>query len=71
MKVLIDIQENKVPFIMELLSSFNYVKTQPISKKSEELLMEIEEIKKAFENVELIKAGKLEARPAEALLHEL
>jgi len=71
MKVLVDIQENKVPFIMELLNSFNYIRTQPISKKNEELLMEIEEIRKAFEHAELIKTGKLKTRPAEELLHEL
>jgi hypothetical protein len=33
--------------------------------------MELEEIGKAFEHAELIKAGKLDARPAEELLNEL
>jgi len=71
MKVLIDIPENKIPFIMELLNSFDYVKTQKISKKNETILMEIEEIRKAFEHAELNKAAKPAVRPAEALIQSL
>jgi len=47
------------------------VKARPISASDAALFEEIDEIKKAFKNVEKIKAGKLKGRPAEELLNEL
>ena len=68
MKVLIDIQDNKAAFIMELLNSFSFVKAKPITKEKALL---IEEIKEAVENVKLAKQGKLKAQPLNDLLNEL
>ena len=33
MKVLIDVQDSKAPFFMELMHSFKYVKAQPITNE--------------------------------------
>jgi len=71
MKLLIDIADNKVAGFMEIMKSYSYVKAEPISAPDAELLEEIKEIKKAFKNVEKIKAGKLKGRSAEELLNEL
>lgn len=68
MKVLVDIRDNKAAFVMELLNNFSFVKTKPIS--NEKALL-IEEFKEAIENLKLVKAGKLKARPAKELLDEL
>jgi len=43
MVMLLDIEENKVPFIMEWLNKFSFVKTQPVSEKKVFLLRENKE----------------------------
>lgn len=68
MKVLVDVQDSKAPFFMELMHSFHYVKAKPITNEKA-LLME--EIKEAVENVKLAKKGKLKAKPLNELLNEL
>lgn len=71
MKLLLDIKDNKAEAFMELIKNYSYVKFEPISAPDAELFDEIKEIKVAFKNAELIKAGKLKTRPAEDLLNEL
>jgi hypothetical protein len=71
MKLLIDISDNKAAGFLELIKNYSYVKAKPISVPDAELFEEINEIKKAFKNVEKIKQGKLKGRPAEELLNEL
>ena len=68
MKVLVDIKDNKASFVMELLDSLPFVKTQTLT--SEKALL-IEEIKEGVEEMKLIKAGKKTARNAEEFLNEL
>jgi hypothetical protein len=68
MKVLLDIKDNKAMHLMEVLKGLSYVKTKTIS--NEKALL-IEEIKEAVENLNLVKKGKLKARPAKDLLNEL
>lgn len=68
MKVLLDIKDNKAPFIMELLGSFSYVKTQTITDEKDLL---ISGIKDAVEELNLIKQGKLKGLSAKQLLDEL
>ncbi|MCL2042136.1 MAG: hypothetical protein FWG84_08910 [Bacteroidales bacterium] len=43
MVMLLDIEENKVPFVMEWLNKFSFVKTQPVSEKKAFLLRETKE----------------------------
>jgi hypothetical protein len=68
MKVLVDVKDNKADFIMELLNNFSFVKAKTISPAKAQL---IEDIKEAVENLNLVKKGKLKARPAKDLLNEL
>ena len=68
MKVLLDIQDKKAPFIMEMLENFSYVKAKPLTTYKAGVL---ESIKDAVEEMKLIKAGKLKGRNAEDLIHEL
>jgi len=71
MKLLIDISDKKAAGFLELIKNYSDVKAKSISIPDAELLEEINEIKKAFKNVEKIKKGKLKGRPAEELLNEL
>ena len=68
MKILLDIKESKVPFIMELLKSFSYVKAKPLTPYKAQVL---EKLQEAVENMKLVKEGKLKPRPAKELLDEL
>lgn len=68
MKILLDIKDNKVSFVLELLNSLNFVKVQPLSDEKAE---RINSIKEAVEELNLIKQGKLEGIPAKDLLNEL
>ncbi len=68
MKVLLDIKDSKASFVMELLQNFPFVKAKPISAHKAKVL---EDLKEAVKEMKLIKVGKLKARNAEELFHEL
>jgi len=68
MKAVLDIRDSKALFVMELLSSFSFVKVKPITNEKALLLSELRE---AVDNVNLVKKGKLQARPAKDLLDEI
>ena len=68
MKAVLDIKDSKAPFIIELLGNFSYVRVQPITNEKALLLSEI---KDAVDTVNLVKKGKLQARPAKELLDEI
>lgn len=61
MKVILDIEDNKAAFVMELLSSLSFVKARPLSDENAVL---VDEIKEAVEDLKLVRQGKLKARPA-------
>jgi hypothetical protein len=68
MKVLVEVNDNKGDFILELLNNFSFARAKMISPAKAQLL---EEIKEAVENLNLVKQGKIKARPAKELLDEL
>jgi len=68
MKVLLEIPDNKAAFFMELLNSFSFVKAKPISPKKAQVLLDLKE---AVDTLNLVKEGKLKARQAKELLHEI
>ncbi len=53
---------------MELLSSLKFVKAQPLTPYKSEIL---EGIQQAVTEMNLVKEGKLKARPIQELLDEL
>jgi len=68
MKAILDIKDSRAAFVMELLSNFSFVKVRPITNEKATLL---NEIKEAVDNVNLVKKGKLQARPVKELLDEI
>ncbi|MDR2145803.1 MAG: hypothetical protein LBE91_05015 [Tannerella sp.] len=68
MKAVLDIKDSKASFVMELLGNLPFVKVQPITNEKALLLSEIRE---AVQTVNLIKKGKIQARPAKELLNEI
>lgn len=68
MKVILDIKDEKVPFILELLKNFDYVKAIPLTSSKADVL---EGVKEAVDEVKLIRQGKLKGISARELLNEL
>jgi hypothetical protein len=68
MKLLLDIPDHKANFMLELIKSFRFVKSQTITPaKAQEISTMIE----AIEEVKLAKQGKVKLEKAEDLLNEL
>ena len=68
MKAVLDIKDSRASFVMELLGNFSFVKVKPITNEKALLLSEIRE---AVDTVNLVKKGKIQARPAKELLLEI
>jgi len=68
MKLLLEIRDGKAAHLLEVLRSIPYVKTTMIS---DEKALLIKEIKEAVTELNQVKAGKLNVRPARELLDEL
>lgn len=70
MKVILDIQENRVPFFMELLKSLDYINI--LSEVSnDEKSQTIQDLAEAFNDVKLHNEGKKKLQSAKDLLNEL
>ncbi len=68
MKIILEIRDDKVAFVMELLKNFKFVKARPLSPYKAEVL---EGLKDAVEEINQIKAGKKKAQPLSEFLNEL
>ena len=69
MKILLEVQENKAGFLIELLKSISYVKkATPISASKAEIM---KDISKAIEEFKLIREGELKGIPVKNLLDEI
>jgi hypothetical protein len=67
-KVILDIKDSKVSFVLELLSNLKFVKAKPISSYKSEIL---EGLSDAVEEVKLAKEGKLKLKKASELFDEV
>ncbi|WP_061298389.1 hypothetical protein [Leptospira borgpetersenii] len=68
MKVLLDIKDDKAHSLLEILKGLSFVKTKTLTSPKAKF---IEDVQEAVEEMKLVKAGKLKARPAQDLLDEL
>lgn len=68
MNILLEVNDTKAAFIMELLNSFSFVKAKPISPAKALL---VEEIREAVENMKMVDKGKMIGQPLKELLNEL
>lgn len=70
MKVILDIKENRVPFLMELLKSLDHVDViKEIKDKGKSKA--IQDLAEAFEDVKSFEAGRKKLKSARELLDEL
>lgn len=70
MKVILDIQDSRVPFFMELLESLDYVNILK-EVKDKEKGKAIQDLIEAFNDVKLHQEGKKQLKSAKDLLDEL
>lgn len=68
MKVLLEVKDDKVSFIMELLNNFTFVKAKPISSEKSDVLAGLEE---AVEQVNKAKKNRTKLKSARQLLDEI
>ena len=68
MKLLLEVNDTKSDFVLELLKNLSFVKTTTISPAKAQFL---KELKEAVAEVKLVKRGKLATRDAKELLNEL
>lgn len=70
MKVILDIQENRVPFFLELLKSLDYISILK-EVKSKEKSQALQDLAESFNDVKLYEEGKKKLKSAKELLDEL
>ncbi len=70
MKVILDIQDNRVPFFMELLKSLDYISVLK-EVKDKDKSKAIQDLAEAFNDVKLHQEGKKHLKSAKELLNEL
>lgn len=68
MKFVLEVKESKAANLLALLNDLPYVKTKPLTPYKAKTL---EDIKEAVDELNLVLAGKIEARNADELLNEL
>jgi hypothetical protein len=68
MNILLEVNDTKAAFIMELLNNFSFVKAKPISP-AKALLMD--EIREAVEYMKMVDKGERKTQPLKDLLNEL
>lgn len=65
MKLIVEVEDQKAEFLLELLKQLKFVKVKPISPYKAEIL---EGIKEAVDQVNLAKDGKIKLKSARDLL---
>ncbi|MDR3286369.1 MAG: hypothetical protein LBT27_02885 [Prevotellaceae bacterium] len=67
-RVVLNVRDNKYPFLIELLNNFDFIQVEEQGDSEEEIVANLTE---AFEQIKLIKEGKLKTTPAKDFLNEL
>jgi hypothetical protein len=68
MQYLLEVDDNKDKFLLEILKHFRFVKTRPLTKKNMQF---VKELQQSVQEVNLAKRGKIKLQKAKALLNEL
>lgn len=68
MQYLLEVDDNKDKFLLEILKHFRFVKTRPLSKANVQFVTELQQ---SIAQVKLAKKGKIKLQKAKDLLNEL
>jgi hypothetical protein len=68
-QIVLNIKESKIPFFMELIKNFEFIK---IANEEVDTKQEIaENLKKGLSDIKLIKKGKIKTSSLDSFLNEL
>jgi len=70
-RIVLNVTPRKYDFLMELLRNFDFVKVEEENYDGDSREEIIANLKETAKDLKLLKAGKLETRPARELLKEL
>jgi hypothetical protein len=68
MQYLLEVDDNKDKFLLEILKHFRFVKTRPLTKTN---LQFVKELQQSVQEVNQAKKGKIKLQKAKDLLNEL
>jgi hypothetical protein len=68
MQYLLEVDDNKDKFLLEILKHFRFVKTRPLTKANVQF---VNELHQSIAQVKLAKKGKIKLQRAKDLLNEL
>jgi len=68
MQYILEIEDKKDKFILEVLKNFRFVKARPLTKKNVQFLTELQQ---SAEQIKQAKKGKLKLQKTKDLLNEL
>ena len=68
MQYLLEVDDNKDKFLLEILKHFRFVKTRPLSKDNVQFVTELQQ---SIEQVKQAKKGKVKLQKAKDILNEL
>ena len=68
MQYLLEVDDNKDKFLLEILKHFRFVKTRPLTKANVQF---VNELQQSVEQVKLAKRGKVKLQNAKDLMNEL
>lgn len=68
MQYLLEVDDNKDKFLLEILKHFRFVKTCPLTKTN---LQFVKELQQSVQEVNQAKRGKIKLQKAKDLLNEL
>jgi len=70
-RIVLTVSPRKYDFLIELLRNLDFVKVEQDKDDGDSREEILDNLKQAAKDIKLIKAGKLEGRPARELLKEL
>ncbi len=71
MKIVLDIKDNKVEYILQMLKQYSFVKVKPVVDKKAAKAKFLKELGEAVKEVNLHKEGKIQLKSAKEFLDEL
>lgn len=70
-QIVLNIEERKFNFFMELIKSFSFIKVEKKPKLNANQIAYIQGLKEALEEVELHEKGKIKLKSAKDFLNEI
>jgi len=71
MKIVLDIKDNKVEYILQILKQYTFVKVKPVADKKAAKAKFLKDLEDSVKEVNLHREGKIQLKSAKEFLDEL